>query len=300
MKFYIKNIIIFSLLFSIGCSSLPWKKNDDKNEEVDLEEAAEVDQLYGLHTKQGAEISSHKKDIDFLESKIDSISSDVTMIKDLLKELQQQFVNSDNSSPDTTSVSVVSEMAQMQMKVKLNKDRVDRYTMFFDSVRFDMNQKYVILDNEVATLRKALVEYMSAGDQSFSSSSVPKISDTEYRELYSKYYKNYINENYDSSIRGFQELLDANRQHDLSENCQYWMGEAYFAKGEYGTALETFKRVFDFPNEKKEDDAQLKIGICYIKLEDNSNAKKELQNYIDQYPRGEFVVKAKSYLTQLD
>ena len=324
MRFYIKNIVISLLFFCIGCSaltakdkdvnqeknpgfkgfvqrSLPWGNSGyaEINEEEMNEDEVEVEQLYGLHNKQGAELSSHQKDIDFLNSKIDSIGSDVSMIMSMLKTMQEDLNGSDNT-PDTTSVDVVSEMAQMQMKVKLNKDRVDKYTMFFDSVRFDMNQKYVILDNEVSTLRKALVEYMSSSDDEYSKSTTPKISDQEYRKLYSQYYKYYINEEYDNSIRGLQDLLVADKTHDLSENCQYWMGEAYFAKGDYEIALEAFKRVFNFPNEKKEDDAQLKIGICYIKIGDNSKAKKELQNYIDQYPRGEFVSKAKSYLTQLD
>ena len=311
MKIYLKTIIVCSIFFSAGCSKLPWKGDDGRSQKGssnmgDLalqnseNEDVQVDQLYGLHTKQGAQIDSHKEDIQFLESKIDSIGSDVAMIMSLLKDMQQKFDDSGSFSNDTTAVKVVGEMAQLQMKVKLNKDRVDRYTMFFDSVRFDMNEKYVILDNEVATLRKALSEYMSGDNQSFSNPTAPSIPDPQFRELYSGYYKSYINENYDSSIRGFQELLDANSQHDLSENCQYWMGEAYFAKGDYLTALEAFKKVFDFPNDKKEDDAQLKLGICYIKLENNSKAKEELQNYIDQYPRGEFVAKAKSYLTQLD
>ena len=324
MRFYIKNIVISLLFFCIGCSaltakdkdvnreknpgfkgfvqrSLPWGNSGyaEINQEEMNEDEVEVEQLYGLHNKQGAELSSHQKDIDFLNSKIDSIGSDVSMIMSMLKTMQEDLNGSDNT-PDTTSVDVVSEMAQMQMKVKLNKDRVDKYTMFFDSVRFDMNQKYVILDNEVSTLRKALVEYMSSSDDEYSKSTTPKISDQEYRKLYSQYYKYYINEEYDNSIRGLQDLLVADKTHDLSENCQYWMGEAYFAKRDYEIALEAFKRVFNFPNEKKEDDAQLKIGICYIKIGDNSKAKKELQNYIDQYPRGEFVSKAKSYLTQLD
>ena len=327
MRFHVKNIAIFLLLIiCVACSSaskdkvpnrtknpgfkgfmqraLPWGNTgyvevDGEEREEMSDEEVEVEQLYGLHNKQGAQLSSHKKDINFLNSKIDSIGSNVTMIMSILQSMQEDL-NDPNNSPDTTSVNVVSEMAQMQMKVKLNKDRVDKYTMFFDSVRFDMNQKYVILDNEVSTLRKALIEYMSSNDDTYSEASTPKISDEEYRKLYAQYYKYYINENYNQSIRGFQDLLASDRTHDLSENCQYWMGEAYFSKGQYDIALEAFKKVFNFPNEKKEDDAQLKIGICYIKIGDNSKAKKELQNYIDQYPRGEFVSKAKSYLTQLD
>ena len=300
-----KKILIISLVMFFGCSKLPWKDNPVK--EDSFEEEIEVEQLYGLHSVQGAEINAQKNNIEYLEAKIDSISLDVSLIMELLKNLQNQIahtqetlINNQTASNDTADISVVSEMAQLQMKVKLNKDRVDRYTMFFDSVRFDMNQRYVILDNEVSTMKKALIEYMANSNEDFLDLGIPKMSDKEFRQRYSKYYKNYINEDYDLSIRGFQELLLSNKKHDLSENCQYWMGESYFSKGQYDIALEAFYKVFDYPNENKEDDAQLKIGICYIKLEDTIRAKKELQKYIDQFPHGEFVSKAKSYLKQLD
>ena len=122
--------------------ALPWGSTGYTEVESDKmnEGEMEVEQLYGLHNKQGAELSSHQKDIDFLNTKIDSIGSDVSMIMNMLKTLKEDL-NGGSNSPDTTSVDVVGEMAQMQMKVKLNKDRVDKYTMFFDSVRFDMNQK---------------------------------------------------------------------------------------------------------------------------------------------------------------
>ena len=80
---------------------------------------------------------------------------------------QESLADNQSVSKDTSDVSVVSEMAQLQMKVKLNKDRVDRYTMFFDSVRFDMNERYVILDNEVSTMKKSLIEYMARNDDDF-------------------------------------------------------------------------------------------------------------------------------------
>ena len=318
MNYYIKNITIVSLIFLFGCSRLPWKAEETPDKktnnieniegEVVIEEvtAANVDQLYGLHNKQTAEIKSHKQDIDYLESKIDSlslqVSNDMQSIRSMIMDLTSTVMESDKQRKiekmaDTTKS--IDAVTQLNMKVKLNKDRVEQYTMFFDSVRFDMNQRYVILDNEVSTLKKALIEYISSND-TVEEQIVPEVTDQEFRQRYSKYYKYYINEDYDLSIAGFKELLAINRNHDLSENCQYWMGEAYFAKGDYAVALKTFYDVFPFPLEKKEDDAQLKIGICYIKLDDNVRAKKELQNYVDQYPEGEFVSKAKSYLSQLD
>ena len=318
MDYYFRNITIIFLILLVGCSRLPWKEEDiaksestlqNIDDEILLEEAtvANVDQLYGLHNKQSAEINSHKEDIEYLEDKIDSlglqVSNDMQSIRDMISNLTATVVESDKQrkiekmTADTTKS--IDAVTQLNMKVKLNKDRVEQYTMFFDSVRFDMNQRYVILDNEVSTLKKALIEYISGSEISVAEAP-PEVSDKEFRQRYTKYYRHYINEDYDLSIAGFKELLAIDRNHDLSENCQYWMGEAYFAKGDYAIALKTFYDVFPYPLEKKEDDAQLKIGICYIKLDDNIRAKKELQNYVDQYPQGEFVSKAKSYLSQLD
>ena len=115
------------------------------------------------------------------------------------------------------------------------------------------------------------------------------------------------NKDYDNAVINFNKAKQLNPYNSLYQdeitnisNIELLKGKEYYDMKDYQTALESFKKVFDFPNDKKEDDAQLKLGICYIKLEDNSKAKKELQNYVDQYPRGEFVAKAKSYLTQLD
>ena len=181
MRSYIKNITILSLILLVGCSRLPWKEeaSNDKSpnnnllgsDEILIEEetVANVDQLYGLHNKQTAEINSHKQDIDYLESKIDSlglqVSSDIQSIRSMIMDLTS-VIEGDNrnnyKTADTTKS--IDAVTQLNMKVKLNKDRVEQYTMFFDSVRFDMNQRYVILDNEVSTLKKALIEYISSSE----------------------------------------------------------------------------------------------------------------------------------------
>ena len=195
MSSYIKNITILSLILLVGCSRLPWKEesspeksmsnNLTDSDEILIEEEtiANVDQLYGLHNKQTAEINSHKKDIDYLESKIDSlglqVSNDMQSIRSMIMDLTSTVIESDNQrkidkAADTTKS--IDAFTQLNMKVRLNKDRVEQYTMFFDSVRFDMNQRYVILDNEVSTLKKALIEYISSSDTS-APESVPEVSE---------------------------------------------------------------------------------------------------------------------------
>ena len=103
MNSYIKNITILSLILLVGCSRLPWKEESSPeksitdnligSDEILIEEEtiANVDQLYGLHNKQTAEINSHKQDIDYLESKIDSlglqVSNDMQSIRSMIMDL---------------------------------------------------------------------------------------------------------------------------------------------------------------------------------------------------------------------
>ena len=47
-----------------GCSRLPWKDEVVEEESFEQEEV-EVEQLYGLHSMQGAEIKAQKNNIEY-------------------------------------------------------------------------------------------------------------------------------------------------------------------------------------------------------------------------------------------
>ncbi|MCK4830000.1 tetratricopeptide repeat protein, partial [bacterium] len=101
-------------------------------------------------------------------------------------------------------------------------------------------------------------------------------------------------------IEKFESILITNTQHSLSDNCQYWIGESYWGLGNYQAALAAFKKVFSFEKSNKEDAAQLKIGLCYMRLNDKDKAKQELQRLIDSYPSSEFISSARRFLAQLE
>ena len=89
-----------------------------------------------------------------------------------------------------------------------------------------------------------------------------------------------------------------NNRHSLSDNCQYWIGESYYALGNYQQAITAFQNVFTFSNSNKDDDAQLKLGICYIRLNDEEQAKREFEKLVNNYPTSEYVNIAKRYIAQ--
>jgi len=119
-----------------------------------------------------------------------------------------------------------------------------------------------------------------------------------YTDRYQEALKEYGARRYSNAIQKFEDLLSSNNRHSLSDNCQYWIGEAYFGLGSYQQAIMAFEKVFAFTNTNKNDDAQLKLGLCYIKLEDKERAKNAFQKLVDNYPTSEFVSLAKRFISQ--
>ena len=97
----------------------------------------------------------------------------------------------------------------------------------------------------------------------------------------------------------FESLLSQNRNNSLSDNAQYWIGESYYGLGEYQKAITAFEKVFTFSNSNKDDAAQLKLGLCYMKLNDNVKAREELEKLISDYPTSESVGLARRLLNQI-
>ncbi len=108
----------------------------------------------------------------------------------------------------------------------------------------------------------------------------------------------YQSKKYHEAIQRFEALLVMDRNHTLSDNCQYWIGEAYYGLGSYQQAIVAFQKVFSFEKSNKNDASQLKLGICYMKLGDKEKAKAEFQKLINDYPTSEYNGVARRFIEE--
>ena len=67
---------------------------------------------------------------------------------------------------------------------------------------------------------------------------------------------------FENSLNEFLELINLNRTHVLSDNCQYWIGEVYYKQKLFEQSIFEFEKVFSFKDSNKLDDAQYKIILC--------------------------------------
>ena len=104
---------------------------------------------------------------------------------------------------------------------------------------------------------------------------------------------------YEPAVEAFFELLQQDSRHPLADNCQYWLGECRFAQGKYYQAVVEFNKVFAYDAPDKQDDAQLMLGLAYMKLGELTSARSEFDWLVDCYASSEYVNTANRYLTQL-
>ncbi|MGQ9853644.1 MAG: tetratricopeptide repeat protein [Candidatus Oleimicrobiaceae bacterium] len=120
-----------------------------------------------------------------------------------------------------------------------------------------------------------------------------------FEDSYRQALQTYESRQYRQAITMFEALLAAQPTHKLADNCQYWIGECHYALGEYEQAIADFQKVFGLGDGNKRDAAQLKLGLCYLRLGDKLRAKEELQRLLVEYPKSEFAPRAQSLLDRL-
>jgi len=82
-----------------------------------------------------------------------------------------------------------------------------------------------------------------------------------------------------------QQVFDADPSGDLADNALYWIGETYYAAGDYTKAMRAYERVTkEYPEQNKAPDAMFKIGLTFAKTGDLGMARKTFEEVIRRYP----------------
>lgn len=91
---------------------------------------------------------------------------------------------------------------------------------------------------------------------------------------------------YDDAIAAFRDMLATYPNGQLSDNAQYWMGEANFAARRFREAADEFGKVIaNYPQSPKVPDALLKLGFSHYELSDWSAARQTLERLTQRYPQ---------------
>lgn len=142
----------------------------------------------------------------------------------------------------------------------------------------------------------------------------PSTGSPQPQDLYQASYLDFSKGNYALAIAGFREFLRRYPETDLSDNAQYWIGEAYVAQARTHAdagktdqavqalqqAVQEFRKVIaNYPRGDKAPTALYKEALALIELKQADVAQQRLQYLIDNFPQAEETPLARERLTAL-
>ena len=221
--------------------------------------------------------------IAILEENLLNIVSQFTMLDSSFSEYQLSVADHMMSSED--------QLGTLELNAKVQ-----------DSSNYDILSQLVFLENKIISLTNSFNELMAMPSTTPNIVRAP-ISQTPVQQTtitrmptaakmdYETYKQNYIdalsiyyNGDFMRAIDAFEMLIHNDSENDYADNAQYWIGEAYYALDEYSRAIESFRKVIQFKDSNKAEDAQLKIGYSYLNSGDKARGYNELERLLDMFP----------------
>lgn len=100
--------------------------------------------------------------------------------------------------------------------------------------------------------------------------------------------------------RGFQAVFDSDPSGELADNALFWIGETYYAAGDYTNAVRYYARVVnEYPEQNKAPDALFKSALVHERTGDLALARRTLQQVIERYPYSSTASSAKAELQRI-
>ena len=302
---FLKSILVVGLLFLFSCSGssklaqnsesdLKEKSTNDKKEtEKKTEDSdAELMGLLGDDKGEKADNNSNEK-VDTELQKADNVSYEsidgkkLTTNKkevktDVKKEIPKEMTKSIKKDSD-------SKLSNLQKEIQTLKQELSQKNSSINDLQQEKNN----LANENIQLKS------KKSTQIIYQNSSEIISKEDYQAKYNDAYELFKAKQYDVAIQQFENLIANNASNSLSDNAQYWIGEAHFGQRKFKQAILDFEKVFTFKKSNKSEDAQFKIGYCYYILKDRNNAQIELQRFINLYPNSRNANRAEKMISSL-
>jgi len=179
-------------------------------------------------------------------------------------------------------------------KVNILEDRA----FFMDSLYFELVTDMVLIENQISSMLSSIEEIEIINDDLNNNFNNNKTV-IDYNYEYKIAHQMYMSSNYQLSLEKFQFLLNNNISNDLADNCQFWIAQIFFIQDDYKRSIKEFNNVLNYDKSNKKIDALYKIGLCYIKLNNNDKAIEVFQGIINNYPKSKYYSQANEFILNL-
>ena len=207
-------------------------------------------------------------------------------------KIEIQTTNTKISDIDTKLISLSDQVSSVSLaKIEELENRLTLLTEAFKELYEKVAAIEVLPQIKIAKPKRTKPAVFSPNSATF-------ITSSEY-DAYQKALSVFDKRMFSEALKLFSDCINKFPNGDYSDKAQFWIGESYYALGNFGKAIASFNKVFAYKNSSKADDAQLKLALSYMRMGKNAVAVDEFKRLINRYPASEYVARAKKYLSEI-
>jgi len=193
------------------------------------------------------------------------------------------------------------QLQVLQQEIQDLRGQVEEQTYLVNRLQRDQKEQYLDLDRRLVALSE---NQPAPGPSSTAPTTAPvnvSAGSLTEREAYTQAFDAMRAREFDASMVGFQQLIEAYPNGQFTPNAYYWIGELYLvAKADAELARQSFMQVANlYPDHQKAPDALYKLGVVYHTLGDMDAARTYLQRVQQEHPASSAAGLAAKYLAEL-
>ena len=199
-----------------------------------------------------------------------------------LTELDSRLLRLERVLANQSLLDLSQRIEAAQTETRALRGELDELQHNVQKTQDSQREMYGDVDRRLAALEGGgAAAAPSAGSANASGLPVPQGDD---RANYQAAFDALKDGKYEDAVNGFKHFLSTFPTSPLSDNAQYWLGEAHYVMKQYPDALRDFKTVLDkYPDSRKTPDALLKIGYCNYELKNFPEARSALGQVVSRY-----------------
>jgi len=123
----------------------------------------------------------------------------------------------------------------------------------------------------------------------------PGLAGGDPKQEYETAYGYLLQQNYAAAEKAFEDFLTRYPDHPLAGNAQYWLGEAFYVRGQYKAAASAFLKGYqNYGNSAKAPDSLLKLAMSLDRLGQKEAACSSFNELSAKFPNAPSHVKTRA------
>ncbi len=208
---------------------------------------------------------------------VDGLGAEIARLQRQIANLQV-IVQDSHEVSQKNQLDIALKLKDIRNELDLIDERNDKLSVLISR----LDDLEVVLAKQFASLPDELSESISTQETMKPSTEEEILTPTQ---LYKTAYNDYTKGNYNLAINGFKKYLKQHSKTELSSSAQYWLGECYYSKKDYETAIKEFEKVEAvYTKSEKIPTAKLKMAYSLSELNRNKEAINVLNDIIERFP----------------